>query len=75
MAVFPVPVAPSRTVSRSPAGYRRSISAIALGWSPDGTMSVTTSNGAMPLQVTNWSHDTASSRGRDGLATHCISRV
>jgi hypothetical protein len=28
-----------------------------------------------PLQVTNWSHDIASSPGLNGLAIHCISRV
>src|ERR1700757_598410 len=46
VAVFPVPVAPSSTVSFSPARTRLSISAIAVGWSPAGTMSVTTRNGA-----------------------------
>src|ERR1700757_4847888 len=46
VAVFPVPVAPSSTVSFSPARTRLSISAIAAGWSPAGTMSVTTRNGA-----------------------------
>ena len=45
-AVLPVPVAPSSTVSVSPARMRRVMSAIACGWSPAGTMSVTTSNGA-----------------------------
>ena len=46
VAVLPVPVAPSSTVSFSPARIRRSIAAMACGWSPAGTMSVTTSNGA-----------------------------
>src|SRR5579863_9768040 len=46
VAVFPVPVAPSSTMSFSPARIRLSISAIAVGWSPAGTMSVTTRNGA-----------------------------
>src|ERR1700722_6883336 len=45
-AVFPVPGAASRTVLVYPALTRRSISAIAVGWSPAGTMSVTTWNGA-----------------------------
>ncbi len=45
-AVLPVPVAPSRTVFTSPAPMRLSISAIAVGWSPAGTMSVMTWNGA-----------------------------
>ncbi len=46
VAVLPVPVAPSSTVSLAPALIRFSIAAIAAGWSPAGTMSVTTSNGA-----------------------------
>ena len=46
VAVLPVPVAPSRTVSTDPARIRWSISPIARGWSPAGTMSVTTLNGA-----------------------------
>src|ERR1051326_3873991 len=46
VAVLPVPVAPSSTVSFSSARTRRVISAIAVGWSPAGTMSVMTVNGA-----------------------------
>ena len=46
VAVLPVPVAPSRTVSVVPARIPRSISPMARGWSPAGTMSVITLNGA-----------------------------
>jgi hypothetical protein len=37
VAVFPVPVAPSRTTSFSPVRMRRWMSAMAVGWSPEGT--------------------------------------
>jgi hypothetical protein len=46
VAVLPVPVAPSSTVSLAPSLIRFSIAAMACGWSPAGTMSVMTSNGA-----------------------------
>ena len=46
VAVLPVPVAPSSTVSGEPDLIRFSSSAIAAGWSPAGVISVTTSNGA-----------------------------
>src|SRR6266700_7812501 len=46
VAVLPVPVAPSSTVSFAPARTPRSIAAMACGWSPAGTISVMTSNGA-----------------------------
>jgi hypothetical protein len=45
-AVLPVPVAPRRTTSCSPARIRRSMSSIAVGWSPEGSNSEITSNGA-----------------------------
>ena len=41
-----LPVAPSSTVSVVPARIPRSISPMARGWSPAGTMSVITLNGA-----------------------------
>src|SRR3954454_10213440 len=44
VADLPVPVAPSRTTSCSPARIRRSSSSIAAGWSPEGSKSATTSN-------------------------------
>ena len=44
VADLPVPVAPSSTTSFSPARMRFSSSAIAVGWSPDGSNSVMTSN-------------------------------
>ena len=46
VADFPVPVAPSSTTSFSPAWIRRARSSIAVGWSPLGRYSLTTSNGA-----------------------------
>src|SRR5699024_9045956 len=47
VADLPVPVAPSSTTSFSPA-FRRSVSsAIAVGWSPAGWYSETTSSGAV----------------------------
>src|SRR3954469_8157458 len=46
VADLPVPVAPSRTVSVSPALTRRASSAIAVGWSPLGVYSEITSKGA-----------------------------
>jgi hypothetical protein len=46
VADLPVPVAPSRTVSREPADTRRASSSIAAGWSPEGSKSETTSKGA-----------------------------
>ena len=46
VADLPVPVAPSRTTSFSPAWIRVARSAIAAGWSPLGWKSETTSKGA-----------------------------
>ena len=46
VADLPVPVAPSSTVSCSPALTRRASSAIAVGWSPLGVYSEITSKGA-----------------------------
>src|SRR5699024_885868 len=46
VADLPVPVAPRRTMSCSPAVTRRARSAIAVGWSPAGSYSATTSKGA-----------------------------
>src|SRR6478752_3179978 len=46
VADLPVPVAPSSTVSVSPARTRRPSSAIAVGWSPLGVYSEITSKGA-----------------------------
>src|SRR3984957_8649203 len=43
VADFPVPVAPSSTMSRSPAWIRRSNSSMAAGWSPAGAWGLTTS--------------------------------
>jgi hypothetical protein len=44
VADLPVPVAPSRTTSFSPALIRSASSLIAVGWSPDGSKSLTTRN-------------------------------
>ncbi len=44
MADLPVPVAPSSTTSCSPPRSRRSSSSMAVGWSPAGWYSLTTSN-------------------------------
>jgi hypothetical protein len=46
VADLPVPVAPSRTTSFSPASTREASSVIAWGWSPLGWKSDTTLNGA-----------------------------
>src|SRR5262245_45646493 len=46
VAVLPVPVAPRRTTSCSPPLIRLVISAMAAGWSPLGSKSDTTLNGA-----------------------------
>ena len=43
VADLPVPVAPSSTVSRSPARMRFSSASMAAGWSPEGANSLTTS--------------------------------
>ena len=43
VADLPVPVAPSSTMSCSPARMRRSSSSMAAGWSPEGSKSLTTS--------------------------------
>ena len=42
VAVFPVPVAPRSTTSCSPERMRRSNSAMAAGWSPEGEKSAAT---------------------------------
>src|SRR4051794_33601001 len=44
VADLPVPVAPSSTVSVSPALTRSAIALIAVGWSPEGSNSLTTRN-------------------------------
>src|SRR5438105_8110692 len=44
VADLPVPVAPSSTMSFSPARIRRSRSSMSAGWSPDGSKSETTLN-------------------------------
>src|SRR5205823_437017 len=46
VADLPVPVAPSRTTSFSPASMRLASSAMAAGWSPLGWYALTTSKGA-----------------------------
>src|SRR4051794_6111027 len=46
VAVLPVPVAPSRTTSCSPETIRRSRSAMAVGWSPDGSKPASILKGA-----------------------------
>src|SRR4051794_4697401 len=46
VADLPVPVAPSRTTSFSPAWIRAVSSLIAFGWSPDGVYSEIPSKGA-----------------------------
>src|SRR5215510_16061621 len=46
VAVLPVPVAPSSTLSLAPPLTRFSSASIASGWSPDGWKSLTIRNGA-----------------------------
>ena len=54
MADLPVPVAPRRTTSFSPASMRSASSAIAAGWSPDGVYWETTRKGASVRRISVW---------------------
>src|SRR4051812_29148890 len=66
VADFPVPVAPSSTVSVSPALTRSASALIAAGWSPEGSNSLTTRNRP---RVGRTSVDARTGRRYDGGTT------